>query len=139
MDYKTGDGLQGSRTDADSESLTGFVIHGARSRRDARGSEEAVRSDPGGEGFNLPLRTGDWIVETRGTPLSPINSKRLDFLVIDRIGMPAPAAEHQGHGHYQNRAFMRDAVKREAVRETRFHSSRFRPSTENRRQEGTGA
>ena len=45
-----------------------------------------------------------------------INSKRLDFLVIDRSGMPALAVEYQGHGHYQNRAFMRDAVKREAVR-----------------------
>ena len=30
--------------------------------------------------------------------------------------MPALAVEYQGHGHYQNRAFMRDAVKREAVR-----------------------
>lgn len=46
-----------------------------------------------------------------------INSKRLDFLVIDRTGMPALAVEYQGHGHYQNnRAFQRDAVKREAVR-----------------------
>lgn len=45
-----------------------------------------------------------------------INSKRLDFLVVDRTGMPALAVEYQGHGHYQNRAFMRDAVKREAVR-----------------------
>lgn len=45
-----------------------------------------------------------------------INSKRLDFLVIDRTGMPALAVEYQGHGHYQNGAFQRDAVKREAVR-----------------------
>ena len=30
--------------------------------------------------------------------------------------MPALAVEYQGHGHYQNKAFMRDAVKREAVR-----------------------
>ena len=45
-----------------------------------------------------------------------INSKRLDFLIIDRTGMPSLAVEYQGHGHYQNRAFMRDAVKREAVR-----------------------
>ena len=36
--------------------------------------------------------------------------------MIDRTGMPALAVEYQGHGHYQNRAFMRDAVKREAVR-----------------------
>ena len=58
-----------------------------------------------------------------------INSKRLDFLVIDRSGMPALAVEYQGHGHYQNRTFMRDAVKREAVRRPGFRSSRFRLST----------
>lgn len=45
-----------------------------------------------------------------------INSKRLDFLVINRSGWPHLAVEYQGHGHYQGRAFMRDAVKREALR-----------------------
>lgn len=45
-----------------------------------------------------------------------INSKRLDFLVIDRFGMPALAVEYQGRGHYQGKAFMRDAVKREVLR-----------------------
>ena len=54
--------------------------------------------------------------ESRELAFRSINSKRLDFLVIDRSGMPALAVEYQGHGHYQNRAFMRDAVKREAVR-----------------------
>ena len=43
----------------------------------------------------------------------------LDFLIIDHSGLPALAVEHQGHGHYQNRAFMRDAVKREAVRKAK--------------------
>ena len=54
--------------------------------------------------------------ESRDLAFRSINSKRLDFLVIDRSGMPALAVEYQGHGHYQNKAFMRDAVKREAVR-----------------------
>ena len=54
--------------------------------------------------------------EARDLAFRSINSKRLDFLVIDRTGMPTLAVEYQGHGHYQNRAFMRDAVKREAVR-----------------------
>ena len=45
-----------------------------------------------------------------------INSKRLDFLVIDGYGMPVLAVEYQGHGHYNDRTFMHDAVKREAVR-----------------------
>ena len=58
--------------------------------------------------------------EARDLAFRSINSKRLDFLVIDRYGMPALAVEYQGHGHYQNSAFMRDAVKREAVRKARI-------------------
>ena len=57
--------------------------------------------------------------EARDLAFRSINSKRLDFLIIDRLGMPALAVEYQGHGHYQNGAFMRDAVKREAVRKAR--------------------
>ncbi|MEM9762873.1 MAG: DUF2726 domain-containing protein [Pseudomonadota bacterium] len=45
-----------------------------------------------------------------------INSKRLDFAVIDRSGNLALAIEFQGAGHYQGQAFLRDAVKREALR-----------------------
>ena len=58
--------------------------------------------------------------EARDLAFRSINSKRLDFLVIDRTGMPTLAVEYQGHGHYQNKAFMRDAVKREAVRKARI-------------------
>ena len=54
--------------------------------------------------------------KTRDLAFRSINSKRLDFLVIDRTGMPALAVEYQGDGHYQKSSFMRDAVKREAVR-----------------------
>jgi hypothetical protein len=45
-----------------------------------------------------------------------INSKRLDFVVIDPYGLPVLAIEYQGTGHYQSNAFMRDAVKREVLR-----------------------
>jgi hypothetical protein len=45
-----------------------------------------------------------------------INSKRLDFAVIDRYGFLAAAVEFHGGGHHQGTAFMRDAVKREALR-----------------------
>jgi hypothetical protein len=45
-----------------------------------------------------------------------INSKRLDFVVIDPYGLPVLAIEYQGSGHYQASAFMRDAVKREVLR-----------------------
>lgn len=45
-----------------------------------------------------------------------INSKRTDFVVIDRYGIAALAVEYQGGGHYQGTALLRDAVKREAFR-----------------------
>lgn len=45
-----------------------------------------------------------------------INSKRLDFAVFDKSGLLVCAIEYQGSGHYQGNAFMRDAVKREALR-----------------------
>ena len=54
--------------------------------------------------------------EARDLALRSIDGERLDFLVIDRIGMPALAVEYRGHGRCRNRALMRDAVKREAVR-----------------------
>jgi hypothetical protein len=47
-----------------------------------------------------------------------INSKRLDFAIIDRSGYLACAVEYNGTGHHQKAAFMRDAVKREAVRKS---------------------
>ncbi len=45
-----------------------------------------------------------------------INSKRSDFVIVDRDGLAVLAVEYQGHGHYQGTALMRDAVKREAFR-----------------------
>ena len=54
--------------------------------------------------------------EERDLARRSINSKRLDFLVVDRAGWPHLAVEYQGHGHYGDKAFMRDAVKREALR-----------------------
>ena len=45
-----------------------------------------------------------------------INAKRLDFAIFDSGGFLVCAIEYQGEGHYQDGAFMRDAVKREALR-----------------------
>ena len=86
--------------------------------------ENIVREIGGGHRVMAQTSLGEIITprsasgsdEARDLAFRSINSKRLDFLVIDRTGMPALAVEYQGHGHYQNRAFMRDAVKREAVR-----------------------
>lgn len=45
-----------------------------------------------------------------------INSKRVDFALMDAEGRVHHALEYQGNGHYQGSAAARDAVKREALR-----------------------
>jgi hypothetical protein len=53
----------------------------------------------------------------RREAFASINSKRVDMLVIDRFGDAVAAIEIQGSGHHLGKtAFMRDAVKREALR-----------------------
>jgi hypothetical protein len=44
-----------------------------------------------------------------------INSKRVDFLIIDTEHMPIAAIEANGTGHYQNNALERDEIKRAAI------------------------
>ncbi len=46
-----------------------------------------------------------------------INSKRVDFLIVDTFGHPAAAVEYHGSGHHLEggRAAARDAVKRRAL------------------------
>lgn len=45
-----------------------------------------------------------------------INSKRADFVVVDRRGLAVLVVEYHGGGHFQGNAHLRDAVKREAFR-----------------------
>lgn len=45
-----------------------------------------------------------------------INSKRADFVIVDKYGLAVLVVEYQGSGHYQGTARLRDAVKREAFR-----------------------
>lgn len=52
----------------------------------------------------------------RRRAFSSINSKRLDMVVVDARGYLALAVEYQGSGHHQKKAFLRDAVKKEALR-----------------------
>ena len=47
---------------------------------------------------------------------SCINSKRVDFLLVDGDCQPRHAIEYQGGAHHQGTAAARDAVKKEALR-----------------------
>ena len=59
---------------------------------------------------------GPWNTADADLAYRAINSKRADFVVVDRRGIAVLAVEYQGHGHYQGNAVMRDAVKREVFR-----------------------
>ena len=86
--------------------------------------EAVARETPGGLrvmaqtslGEVLAPRTASGSQEARDLAFRSINSKRLDFLMIDAYGMPVLAVEYQGHGHFRDTTFIRDAVKREALR-----------------------
>ncbi|UWQ77836.1 DUF2726 domain-containing protein [Leisingera sp. S132] len=67
-----------------------------------------------GEVIKPKPSSGDW--KERKNAFASINSKRLDFAVIDKFGFVALAVEYQGSGHHQETAFIRDAVKKEALR-----------------------
>lgn len=64
--------------------------------------------------FIKPSKQTDW--RTNKDAFASVNSKRIDIIVLDKFGHVALAIEYQGSGHHQNGAFMRDAVKREALR-----------------------
>lgn len=86
--------------------------------------EEVSRDTPGGHRVMAQTSLGEVLApqsasapqEARDLAFRSINSKRLDFVVIDAYGMPVLAVEYQGPGHYTEKSFMRDAVKREVLR-----------------------
>ncbi|HEY0276376.1 MAG TPA: DUF2726 domain-containing protein [Paenirhodobacter sp.] len=62
-----------------------------------------------------------------------INAKRLDFVIVDRRGLMVAAIEFQGGGHHLgDTAFIRDAVKREALRKAGLHLIELSPDTDDR-------
>ncbi|WP_456388934.1 DUF2726 domain-containing protein [Profundibacter sp.] len=64
----------------------------------------------------LRPKRGGTTQEAQRRAFASINSKRLDFAVFNRSGILVCAIEYQGSGHYHSSTFMRDAVKREALR-----------------------
>lgn len=94
-----------------------------RQRLMSKGEYDVFRTIEGhlrncGPGFRLMAQTsmGEILQSPDAEAFRAINSKRVDMLVIDTMGFPVVAIEHQGSGHYQSDAAARDAVKREALR-----------------------
>jgi hypothetical protein len=68
--------------------------------------------------------------EQHQNAFAAINSKRLDFAIIDRFGRLVAAVEFQGSGHYGDpRTFMRDSVKREVLRKAGVSFMEATPDT----------
>lgn len=59
---------------------------------------------------------GEFIASENAAAYRSINSKRVDFALMDASAQIRHALEYQGSGHHQGSAAARDAVKREALR-----------------------
>lgn len=69
-----------------------------------------------GSFLGTPISNGDFRTQAMNDrAFKSINSKRVDFLVIDPSGMPALAIEYHGTGHHRGNARDRDAVKHVAL------------------------
>ena len=90
-------------------------------------AEDAVRSLDRGHRVMAQVSLGEVIEPKTPTDAkadwrrahAAINSKRVDCAIIDRAGFLALVIEYQGAGHYRDTSFMRDAVKREALRKAK--------------------
>jgi hypothetical protein len=115
------------RTQMEAVSRVGFQPVPLLNRSEARLLpllESVVRSAKSGHRVMAQTALGEVIrplqdgvsKELQDQAFASINSKRLDFAIIDRFGILRLAIEYQGHGHYHDTSFMRDVVKREALR-----------------------
>ena len=77
--------------------------------------DRIVRDMPGHRLF-AQVALGEVIGASTDDGYRAVSAKRLDFVIVDRSGRLARAIEYQGRGHYDSRTYMRDAVKREALR-----------------------
>jgi hypothetical protein len=59
---------------------------------------------------------GEFLASADEAAYRCINSKRVDFALMDASAQVRHALEYQGSGHHQGSAAARDAVKKEALR-----------------------
>lgn len=81
--------------------------------RDLRSGHRVMAQTSLGEILQVSTAPDDRL---KSAAFASINAKRLDFAIFNRAGHIVLAVEYQGQGHYRPSAFMRDAVKREALR-----------------------
>lgn len=59
---------------------------------------------------------GEILASKQEDAFRAVNSKRVDFLIVDTRARPLGVVEYQGGGHHQGTAAARDAVKKAALR-----------------------
>jgi hypothetical protein len=115
---------------ADAAQQLGFVSRVAFERRPLLNKgefqvllvlEDVVRDLRNGHRVMAQTSLGEFLRPVRQTSRAEdadlayrsVNSKRVDFVIVDQQGLAILVVEYQGHGHYQGNATLRDAVKRE--------------------------
>lgn len=78
--------------------------------------DKAVIARNAGWQVMAQVSLGEFLASDDKAAYSCINSKRVDFALMDPDANVRHALEYQGNGHYQGSAAARDAVKREALR-----------------------
>ena len=78
--------------------------------------ERMLRRNTQGLRLFSQVSLGEIIQSTDRTAFLRINSKRCDFVIIDRFGNALVVIEYQGSGHFQGDSSHRDEVKRLALR-----------------------
>ncbi|VEI59049.1 Protein of uncharacterised function (DUF2726) [Pasteurella multocida] len=68
---------------------------------------------------------GEFVQSNDHNAFKLINSKRVDFLIIDQYCKPIIVIEYQGSGHYQNNAIERDSIKKECCRKAKIEYIEF--------------
>lgn len=77
--------------------------------------EEVVARNPGWQ-VMAQVSLGEFLASEDKAAYLAINSKRVDFALMDPDCRVQHTLEYQGTGHYQGSAAARDAVKKEALR-----------------------
>ena len=81
-----------------------------------RALDEAVIARNPGWQVMAQVSLGEFLSSTDKSAFFSVNSKRVDFALMDEKCFVQHALEYQGKGHHQGSAAARDAVKKEALR-----------------------
>ena len=77
--------------------------------------DAVIERNPGWQ-VMAQVSLGEFLASKSSEAYSCVNSKRVDFALMDEECRVVHALEYQGSGHHQGNAAARDAVKKEALR-----------------------